>query len=580
MDVITFTAEQFASLAKGYGDPSAIAVLADGQVTKRLVLLHEIARRAGEAGRQASALVSAALGVLIEVDTRYPEIARYVLGHPQLGAWAVRCLRGLPDGGTAAFVEVGQVGAFASAAAARAGLVFDLTVPTQNGVLVLPTLGAAGQIGGGLARVRGDGHGLVIAGSTRTVAVAAPFDAEARHWAPLRTITVEAAGRALTVAVEDLDPHRDCYSWRPTDRLPAGDLDRLRALLAEAWRLIVRDHPQHADGLGSALRSVVPLLPPNPHGEVSAASRDAFGSLAVSLPADAPALALLLIHEFQHVKLGGLLDLVDLHRRGGVARHYAPWRPDPRPVSGLFQGAYAYVGVTDFWRRQRVRITGTSGREADFEFALRRRQTARAIEELAGSGELTGIGTRFVALLGQTLRVWLAEPVPLDIEAAARDATIVDAVHWRLAYRRPQPADVDRLADAWHRGRPCPDPGVAAVRTPPPTGSPRRHPDLARLIRARATGTGPTIAASQGDRAYLAGDYDTARRRYLAAIQREGSPDGWAGLAVALTRLGRAGAHALAARPELIRAVLATLASYPPPDAVAGWLEEASPAQW
>jgi len=578
LNVIRFSGEQFAGLAAGYGDPSAIRLLTKGQLTKRLVLIREVIRRTDKAGRPARELATAALAVLAEVDVHHAGVVRSVLGHPQLGVWAATCLRTLPDGGSAAFVEIGQLGAFAAAAASRAGVAFDLTIPARGGSVFLPTLGSAVEIGSGLARVHGDGDSLIIAGSTRTVVVRPPFDAEARYWRPQRLVTLEAEGRVLEVVIEDLDPYRDCYPWRPAERLSLVDVDRLHGLLADAWRLIVRDHPDQADGMRAALRSVVPLSPANPHGEVSSASRDAFGSLALSVPADSATLAMLLIHEFQHVKLGGLLDLVDLYGRGGEARYFAPWRTDPRPIGGLLQGAYAFVGVTDFWRRHRAATTGAAAATAEFEFALRRRQTARALEELATSGELTATGSRLVARLERTLRSWQSEPVPAEIESAAHDVAIVDVVHWRLSWWVPRPHDVVRLADAWHRGRPCPDPGAADL------GAESAHrgvvqPDLARLIRSRATGTGPPVAASQADRAYLAGDYDDARHSYLDEIQRHGGPDGWAGLAIATRRSGRAGAHALATRPELIRAVLARLATYPRADAVARWLEVAIPPE-
>jgi hypothetical protein len=32
---------------------------------------------------------------------------------------------------------------------------------------------------------------------------------------------------------------------------------------------------------------------------------------------------------------------------------YAPWRSGPRPLNGLLQGAYAFLGVSGFWRQQR-----------------------------------------------------------------------------------------------------------------------------------------------------------------------------------------------------------------------------------
>ncbi len=46
------------------------------------------------------------------------------------------------------------------------------------------------------------------------------------------------------------------------------------------------------------------------------------------------------------------MHLVPLVRYDRTETYYAPWRPDPRPAHGLLQGAYAYLGVTEFWQRQ------------------------------------------------------------------------------------------------------------------------------------------------------------------------------------------------------------------------------------
>ena len=65
-------------------------------------------------------------------------------------------------------------------------------------------------------------------------------------------------------------------------------------------------------------------------------------------------LASVLVHECQHAKLNAVLDLIPLSRPD-QARYYAPWREDPRPLGGLLHGAYAYLGVSDFWRVQSSR---------------------------------------------------------------------------------------------------------------------------------------------------------------------------------------------------------------------------------
>lgn len=576
LELITLTAEQFDGLADGYGDPSALAVLASGQLSKRMVLLHEVVRRTRDIGDPAGVAAVAGLAVIAEVDRRRPDVVRHILGHPQLGAWAASCLRALSRPEGIMPTEVWQLNAFAAAAAARADVPFDVTVLTRQQTVVLPTLGAVSDLGDGPAHLHGDGSSLVVAGPARTVSLARPFDAVRQHWIPLRTIAVEADGLELAVVVEDLDPHRNCYSWRPAGRLDPADLDHLHALLTEAWRLIVRDHPRHAGCLSNALRSVVPLYSPDPSGPVSAASRDAFGSVALSLPASPVTLAELLIHEFQHVKLGGLLDLVELHDSGGAARHYAPWRADPRPIGGLLQGTYAFVGVTDFWRRHRVGAFGRARRTADFEFAFRRRQTARAIAELKASGELTPDGRRFVAHLAHTLRRWLAEPVEPGIDAAAHDAALIDAVRWRLRHRYPPADQLDHLVEAWCQGRHCPE--MTDVDWVPQTHTRAvERSDLAHLIRYQATGAGPPVPAGRADRALLAGDYVEAQQGYLDAIAREQSLDAWAGLAVTSHRLGRLGAGALAARPELVQAMVARIPGQADPESFARWLAPGLP---
>ncbi len=99
------------------------------------------------------------------------------------------------------------------------------------------------------------------------------------------------------------------------------------------------------------------------------------------VPADPATFALLLIHEFQHVKLGAILDLFDLYDQNDHPSLLRSWRPDPRPLEGLLQGTYAHIAVADFWR------SATPSCEPDparHEFARWRAQTAEAIETLTG----------------------------------------------------------------------------------------------------------------------------------------------------------------------------------------------------
>jgi uncharacterized protein len=151
----------------------------------------------------------------------------------------------------------------------------------------------------------------------------------------------------------------------------------------------------------------------------SAAARHAFGAIGAARPGDPEILALLLTHEFQHVKLGALLDLFDLYDTADTeSRYYAPWRPDPRPLEGLLQGTYAHIAVTEFWRV--VRTSPGADPAAEAQFARWRAHTHEAVLQLLESGSLTPLGERFARAMGETVAPWLDEPVGPDALQAAR----------------------------------------------------------------------------------------------------------------------------------------------------------------
>ncbi|BCJ52984.1 hypothetical protein Asp14428_44590 [Actinoplanes sp. NBRC 14428] len=342
------TAAQFDGLAAGYGSPDAVRVLREGQLTKRKLLLQALMEATGPA--------SPAMDLLIRADEADRDATAELLWHPHLDVWAGQALR--TGEGTGYLAQV------AAAAGVRAGLPFRLEVPVTHGEVYLPGLGA-----------------LAHEGAT---AVVTPDTVGAEGWEPLRTAELEPG---YAVAIEDLEPYRDCYHWRPAPRLDEATADHFAGLLREAWQIITRRHPGHADAMRILLRSIVPLATPSTGGNVSAASRQASGSVAVVIPATAEELCLLLIHEFMHMKLDALRDLVDLHHPGGEPRFLAPWRMDPRPVGPLFQGVYAHTGVTDYWRLRRAEPDAPPA--AVVEFGYWRHQNWLAVGALSDSGELT-----------------------------------------------------------------------------------------------------------------------------------------------------------------------------------------------
>ncbi len=223
----------------------------------------------------------------------------------------------------------------------------------------------------------------------------------------MRTLTAP----GISVTLEDTDPYRDCHQWAAAPRLADPEFAGWQRGFREAWAQTQREHSAYAPGLAAGLHAITPLSAAPAGRDVSATARQAFGAVAAALPGDHSTLALLLIHEFQHVKLGAVLDLYDLYDAADTRLYHAPWRDDPRPLEGLLQGTYAHIAVTDFWRARRSTTAGLAAEAAEARFAHWRDQTADAIESLAASGSLTPLGQQFIDGMRESIAAMLAEPV-------------------------------------------------------------------------------------------------------------------------------------------------------------------------
>jgi uncharacterized protein len=143
-----------------------------------------------------------------------------------------------------------------------------------------------------------------------------------------------------------------------------------------------------------------------------------------------------LVHETQHLKLCALLDLVPLTRPDEGQRYYAPWRTDPRPAGGLLQGAYAFLGVSGFWRGQRETAPDARVRlRAEAEFARWRDGAALVADTLLDSGQLTAAGQSFVGEMARVLAAWQRESVADEALAVARRKARRHRTQWQADNR-------------------------------------------------------------------------------------------------------------------------------------------------
>src|SRR5690349_23273638 len=181
--------------------------------------------------------------------------------------------------------------------------------------------------------------------------------------------------------------------------LTPGELARWRRGVQAAWEVLVRQHRWAADPVASGVSAIVPLTPRSDTDFVSATTQAAFGAIATSWPPDPVTLAETVVHEFQHGKLCGLMDLVPLIESGDE-KVYAPWRQDPRPAGGLLQGIYAHLGIVRFWQSQRQAGTDPDNiLRAHVQFARWRVAIEGAVDSLLRTGCLTPDGVRFTGLL-------------------------------------------------------------------------------------------------------------------------------------------------------------------------------------
>lgn len=423
---LVIPAAHFDALARGYGDEAAMRTLRDGQISFRRLLFRQLLDdlRGAARGLPEADRIDAAVTVLIAADAHDGGATNSVMISPHVRVWLERSRRRLPAGlseTTTGFVLL------AAAVAICSGIDFSLEFTTVQDSIHLPALGSLTGLDPGTVVISGSADGFRCG----PVTVTRPFSLVGKGWYPLRRI---GGGETPAIVLDDLDPHRDTYQWPPQTRLSDQDFGIVETKWTAAWDHIAVHYPEHAAAVG-ALHTLVPLAAA-PGNLVSGASNSAYGAIALCLPEDTPRMVELIIHESQHVRLHGLLDLVDLYDRQASDRYYAAWRIDSRPIGPFLQGVYAHLGVCDFWRRHRHLATVADHSDAEYQFVLWRIQLTEALTALSASTELTDLGRRFVAGMAETVRGWSGEILPAELERLAADVALAHRLRWDEARTR------------------------------------------------------------------------------------------------------------------------------------------------
>ncbi|SDT02241.1 HEXXH motif domain-containing protein [Actinoplanes derwentensis] len=402
ISLLHLTTAAFDRLATGDGGPAAIGELQRAQVSKHLLLIRYLLEQFPDGGAELA-------GLLERARTADPHRFARVVGDPLVGGWTAIACRAATRG-VLAGTDRDHLAAITIVAAAAAGIDATLDIPVHGGLAVLP------------------GWGAVEAGAAATMPVTAASGRliTAGPVLPLRTLTAEAAGVPVRLTLDDLHPYRHGYEDPPLNRLAEADVAVWRDLFARAWELLAGHLPERAVEMTAGLRTLVPLAQLDARSARSATLRHAFGVFGLTVPPTPHDFAVTLVHEFQHSKLSALLDLAVLTDPADDRRYFAPWRTDPRPLPGLLQGVYAFVGVADTWRALRGTVDVATAR-----FAEARLQVDRGLTAIEESGSLTADGERFAAGLRQTADRLLATVLPAAADDAARARLARTFALWR-----------------------------------------------------------------------------------------------------------------------------------------------------
>lgn len=574
----------FHEICAGAVSRETMVGLLDAEYSRRRLLLRAVADTATTVpvpGGLADPMP--AWDVLARAEVLAPGVVRDLILHPPFGVWLHRVVARTSGAGQRN--DVGYLNTIAAAVAIRAGVPCDLTLPVSYGVIVLPTVGRLRlptRFPAGTARLRHSvGETVVTALGGRLTMTIDPMRVDVDgvfRAAPSHSVT--ARGVELSVWLDDTDPYREFREPRPPYETPPTEMLEWRKLLDEVWEMLTHHHPAWAREIAAGVRLVSPVPPARAAAGFSSAG--AIGAVAAPAGLGVSAMAETFVHELQHSKMNALSRLVSLTNADASGWYYAPWRADPRPLTGMLHGVFAFVAVAEFWLAGR-RDGAPTAATAEFLLAYHRRQVGWALDSLAGATGLTDAGVELVADVRRRLAACLRADVATELDAVVDRLVVDHYAGWRLRNIEPDRDSVVALADDWCHGRPArpPRPGAFRERT---HASPDR-PDRQELLRAKVLDPAGFDAAVRraersgersfrADAAYARDDHEAALAGYLAA--RGDVHDTVTGVGLCLRAMGRADtARVLLTRPELVAAIAARVGADVDPIAVGAWLEPA-----
>jgi HEXXH motif-containing protein len=396
---------------------------------------------------------------------------------PTMGTWLAYVKRQTsPDAGKP--LEWGHAGYFynlVAAAAIRAGIDFELTLPAWDSNISLPGMATVsvprprlgrwssatislqnGQIHIGDPedpQLTFDHHEVGKAHAARRPLIRPWLEVESRYrpdpgmftwsWVPLPSVAV-ARGEGkppFTLTLDSRDPYR-----KPGDPLPpvldqyedylsraeeAGWLQQLRA----GMELLVANHPELTDRIAPVLHRVVPSRQTSiPFRAASSSAGDAPGATVLGQQFGAEGMANALVHEGHHNWLYGLMAHARLFEPGAESgeRLYTGWRDDPRHPYGALHGVVSFVAVTEFHYQRLLRsdLPPAERQLDEFAFGYWHKLVQKVHQQLQHGARFTPEGQSLMVSLSSRIEAMGSLLINEGLREKAQEAAAYHGVRW------------------------------------------------------------------------------------------------------------------------------------------------------
>ncbi len=443
-----------------------VGQLRAAQHSKHLLLLLGLIKGFFSLGRSSpeAAALQMSYDLLAKAQAENSAVVARLVSLPQVGAWAHDCMARLRSGRAPNYQFLGRL---AVSAAVQSGVGFDIDLTIGQGRVGLPGLGSitVPAAEGSSVRFSSNGEYLAVGQFARLhceilrpANAARPGDSATagEWWHGTPQVRVAADGHTWGPLLETTESHFGALPFPAAAALAAEDTGRWQDCIQAAWTVLARQDQWQLDAFADVVSVVIPLAPGADAEFTSGTCPAAFGAIATSWPPDPVAMAETLIHEYQHLKLSALMDMMPLVAPGsGKLLGYASWRPDPRPPAALLQGMYAHLAVARFWDAQRSIATdpGDQFHAHMLYERWRRTITPTADTLLAMPGCLTPEGKQFV----QTLKTQGELLKPGGVPQKARELAVETAfdhwLTWQISHLELDRAAVSRTAAAYLVGK-------------------------------------------------------------------------------------------------------------------------------